>query len=205
MLEPNPKRNSRGPPLKNLATVEDTEKDNYEYTERGHFLPSRIILRCAKSRTESVQAGYPTLAAILWPDTVFDPDPINLLNKACMDLPEGISTGASRALIGMLEPNANRKSSELPLKNLVTVEENEKNNYEFRPTVKYWGCLGQGRRTFLEESESSHPEDSAISETAATWHPSSHRYSCFQPSAHTIAYYFSPTTVPAPKSSPYPV
>ncbi|KAF8530307.1 hypothetical protein BU17DRAFT_60061 [Hysterangium stoloniferum] len=56
MLGPNPKRNSRGPSLKNLVTVEDTEKTNYECLptvryrlvmdkERGHFLTSRIILR----------------------------------------------------------------------------------------------------------------------------------------------------------------
>ncbi|KAF8530280.1 hypothetical protein BU17DRAFT_60037 [Hysterangium stoloniferum] len=60
ILEPNPKRNSRGPPLKNLATVEDTEKDNYEFlpTERGHFLTSRIILRLVIPPTQPFPVSH---------------------------------------------------------------------------------------------------------------------------------------------------
>ncbi|KAF8530300.1 hypothetical protein BU17DRAFT_78981 [Hysterangium stoloniferum] len=59
-----------------------------------------------------------------------------------------------------------------PLKNLATVTEKEKNNYEFMPTVRDWACHEQGTRSFL--AESNHPE----------------------PSAHTIPDPFSPAPVP---------
>ncbi|KAF8530331.1 hypothetical protein BU17DRAFT_79032 [Hysterangium stoloniferum] len=49
--------------------------------------------------------------------------------------------------------------------------------------------------------ESSHPQDSGIWETVATWHPPSSQYAHFQPSAYTISYPFSPRPVPAPNSS----
>ncbi|KAF8503915.1 hypothetical protein BU17DRAFT_71725 [Hysterangium stoloniferum] len=49
--------------------------------------------------------------------------------------------------------------------------------------------------------ESSHPQDSGIWETVATWHPPSSQYAHFQPSAYTIPYPFSPRPVPAPNSS----
>ncbi|KAF8530327.1 hypothetical protein BU17DRAFT_60079 [Hysterangium stoloniferum] len=111
----------------------------------------------------------------VWPDTGFEPDPekkqhnaftkfllshtrneislIMLCRGRCEA--DACALGLWDAWVSvyvnsMLEPN--------PKRDIVTVEENEKDNYEFMPTVKYWGCLGHGRRSFLEESESSHPE-----------------------------------------------
>ncbi|KAF8530357.1 hypothetical protein BU17DRAFT_60101 [Hysterangium stoloniferum] len=55
------------------------------------------------------------------------------------------------------------------------------------------------RRETLEES--SHPQDSGIWDTVATWHPPSSQYAHFQPSAYTIPHPFSPRPVPAPNSS----
>ncbi|KAF8530287.1 hypothetical protein BU17DRAFT_78950 [Hysterangium stoloniferum] len=60
-----------------------------------------------------------------------------------------------------------------------------------------------GGRPFFEES--SHPKDSGIWETMATWHPPSKQYPHFQPSTYTITYPFSPRPVPAPDSFSGPV
>ncbi|KAF8524077.1 hypothetical protein BU17DRAFT_63437 [Hysterangium stoloniferum] len=107
-----------------------------------------------------------------------------------------------------------------PIKDLATVEENEKGMYEFMTTVRDWACHGEGGR-FPEESN--HPDghytrpmfssasslqdcqDSAISETAATWDPDSNQYSHFEPSAHTTSCPWSSTRVPAPSNSARPV
>ncbi|KAF8507757.1 hypothetical protein BU17DRAFT_71064 [Hysterangium stoloniferum] len=125
----------------------------------------------------------------------------------------------------MLEPNPRTTlvidSSGRPSKDLAIVEEKEKGVYEFMTTVRCWGCHGEGGRSFPEES--SHPDghhtrpmfssasspedcqDSAISETAATWDPDANQYSHLEPSAYSTSCPWSPTRVPAPNNSARPV
>ncbi|KAF8530347.1 hypothetical protein BU17DRAFT_60095 [Hysterangium stoloniferum] len=228
MLGSNPKRNSSGPLLKNLATVEDTEKDNYEYAQDRGLNPLKLVIapsqpypvshrRCPYPRRSSGEAAEPMPSTMIT-SSILDatariprhikPTIPRALERCCMR--GGIcvcayETGWVNLRLSIHVRGARQGFHRRPVAILPSTRVMDKeggHSLNIRVILRYLPhtCPMGSNLSSLKDGHFS-----GIWEIVATWHTPSNQHPHCQPSTYTIPYPFSPRPVPVPNSSSGPV
>ncbi|KAF8530355.1 hypothetical protein BU17DRAFT_60100 [Hysterangium stoloniferum] len=195
----------------------------FPVSHRRYPYPRRSAGEAAEPMPSTVIPSFIPDATVRIPRTLPNPPCSNPHRKSPRKILDDETARRARVLriyiLKVLRQHAKHKSRSREPTVIFCFEVEEESRYSgFREVLYAWGklrevgaykmwsavvILSSTRVMDKEEAleESSHPQDSGISETVATWHPPSSQYAHFQPSAYTIPYPFSPRPVPAPNSS----